>query len=222
MASTRKMERSDDRTRPAPRVTQGHGVLGGVGSDPSSDRQVCDGPLRPPARPWLPDSGRGLRHHADAGSGHKQLPQRGGQRTGSRHTAGWALEPSSPGFTQRTPTARNCYRCSRLVCLPPRQLHPFSSGRRRAQLSRPLTRPGPLGVIAPPLSHVSRDVPPTFAVSDHERDGAHASGQPTERSWSSRLHLFLTSKDEPCQPLSPAAPPHRAAASLCDARHVSV
>ena len=56
---------------------------------PASDRQVCDGPLRPPEPPWLPNRRRRLLpHHADAGSGHIQLPQRGGQRTGSRHTAG--------------------------------------------------------------------------------------------------------------------------------------
>lgn len=47
--------------------------------------------------------------------------------------------------------------------LPPRQLHPVNSGRRRAQLSRPLIRSGPFGEIASPLSHVSPDVPPTFA-----------------------------------------------------------
>jgi hypothetical protein len=47
--------------------------------------------------------------------------------------------------------------------LPPRQLHPVNSGRGRARLSRPLIRSGPFGEIAPPLSHVSPDVPPTFA-----------------------------------------------------------
>jgi hypothetical protein len=44
------------------------------------------------------------------------------------------------------------------------------------QLSRLLTRPDPLGAIAPPLRHVSPDVPLMFAVSDHGRGGAHANG----------------------------------------------
>ena len=69
-------------------------------------------------------------------------------------------------------------------------LHAVTSGHRKAQLSRLLTRPDPLGAIALPRWHVSPDVPPVFAVSEHGRDGAHASGQPTERSWFSRLHLF--------------------------------
>ena len=45
-----------------------------------------------------------------------------------------------------------------------------------AQLSRPLSRPDPLDAIAPPLRHVSPDVPPMFAASAYERGGAHASG----------------------------------------------
>ena len=69
--------------------------------------------------------------------------------------------------------------------LPPRQLHPVNSGRRRAQLSRPLIRSGPFSAIAPPLSHVSPDVPPTFA---------HDS-------------ISFNFKDEPCQPLSPPPRP---------------
>jgi hypothetical protein len=46
------------------------------------------------------------------------------------------------------------------------------------------------GSTAPPLRHASPDVPPMFAVSAHEQGGAHASGQPSERAWSSPSRLL--------------------------------
>lgn len=75
----------------------------------------------------------------------------------------------------------------------------------RMQDAGAFTGRDPLGATAAPLRHVAPDALPMSALSAHEPDGAHATGQPNEQAWSSPFPPSLAFMEEPWR-AKPTAP----------------